>query len=290
MAIVDSELEGPVSNRKLAAGGMTMNVVGVSVFVADGVAITSPTNSKLTTVDLLNNVSFPGRAEAGYDAATAIVAGKYDTDTKLLTADSIEIEPAENLLSGAFSKANPLTINDVTVTKLSDSRMPCLKITNEFGFEVIPTDALVGTLAIAGGYFANNEFFAHTIELSGLADLKSNAPQLAITRAKAREREPNNKRGDELEIRGSVTLLHTGATQQLIEIFRVDAGVETKLGTTVATMDADFNKFATFRYNDDTPPTVDPVLGKAPTTIRAYNRSDDAGNCKADLDTDLRPL
>ncbi len=218
MAVIDSEIEGPVSGVPVlnAAGDVvTMTVNGVPVRVPatvldpdTGLPVPMPIHTptgRISLAQLANATPFPGRKRRtptgaledipGFDAATAIVEGGFEIDPmqpfpNILVATTMEIEPAENLLLGAVTSIAPLRINGVEVREIVDpvGRMAFGGYKNEFGFKVTLIPQLVGTAAAAEGYFAGNFFFAHTVEVDALAPLVAGQPPVSITRARTRRR------------------------------------------------------------------------------------------------------
>ncbi len=290
MAVIDAEIEGRITDADPAGAGAMLTVVGVSVLVPDGTEIRTPTKL-LTVAELLDPTPFPGRAEDGFIGGTAIVEGTFDTATGLLTATSVEVEPAENLLLGALTAFAPATINLVPVVLLPEDepRLPADPLVNEFGFPVVMNDKVLDQPAAADGYYDGAIFRAYHMEVAATADLVSNDPQIVITRAQFQERDPADERGDSFDIRGAVTMMHAppGVTLQLIEVFRLDGGVATSLGQTEAERDPEFPRFARWRMDGQTAPTFDPVLGLSPARVRATNLSDDANLASAESETDI---
>lgn len=147
----------------------------------------------------------------------------------------------------------------------------------------------LGTGASAEGYYANNVFNAFLVEADQGTPVSA-APQATITRAQARERTPNNARGDEVEVRGSVTLGHVAANvnTQNVRVFRVDGNTQTLLGDVTATRAVDTPNVATFIFRVTTPPTNNAVLGVSPTTVRVVNTSPGALNASATAPVEVR--
>jgi hypothetical protein len=204
----------------------------------------------------------------------------------------VEVEPAENVLIGALTSVGPATINRVPVDLLpaNEPRLPADPVMNEFGIPVILNAVVLDKLAVSNGYYDGARFRAYHLEVDASADLVSNAPQIAVTRALFREQDPANQEGDGFEIRGGVTFMHApgGVTQQQIEVFRLDGGAATSLGTTVALRDPEFPRFGKWRLRGDTPLTNDPILGRSPLRVRAVNLSIGANSVAAEADTDIR--
>lgn len=268
MAVVPAELEGAVGAQPNLADPDTvmMTVVGVTVRVPrltqdpdlpPGRSMLTPIHTpsrRITLVELAGPGVIDGRTPlTGFAGATAIVAGDYDTSTKVLTAASVEIEPAENLLAGAVTSVSPLAINDVLVTPIVDTRMAFSGFTNEFGFQVTPVPALLGTAATAEGYFLGGLFLAHSIELDASAPMVPNQPPVSITRTRTRRR-PGGPAT--LDIRGGADFNAVpGLNIFQVAIRRVDKD-PINLGTVLssnligierATRDAAFPRFGLWR-------------------------------------------
>ncbi|MDG3004376.1 hypothetical protein [Paludisphaera mucosa] len=290
MAVVPAELEGMVGVQPTLVdpNTVTMSVVGVAVSVSrliqdpdlpSGQNMLTPIHTpsrRIFLAELAGPGVIDGRAPlAGFAGATAIVAGDYDTTTKVLTAASVEIEPAENLLAGAVTSVNPLTINEVAVMPVVDARMAFGGFTNEFGFRVTPVAALVGTAASAEGYFVGNTFFAHTVELDASAPLVPGQPPVSLTRSRTRRRPGGPATVD---IRGGVDFNALPALNVFqVAIRRVDKNpidLTTVLGSNLigierATRDAAFPRFGLWRLQGRLTQPPEGVSAREPFPLTA---------------------
>lgn len=284
------EMEGIVSAINPDGGNVRLTVMGADVRVPAGTPVNTPVGS-LTFAQLLDTITpLPGRSVGGFLNGTAIVTGSINNG--IITASDIQIEPAENVILGEVTtnSTSVFAVNGVNVQLIDDSRLKAKPPRNEFGFDIKLDSVTVGTPVSVEGYFDGTLFRAFIIDVDGPATLTKTDPQISITRAQSRERTPNATRGDEVEVRGSVTMSHvaTGITTQSIEVYRFDNGVPTQLGFATATQDADNPNFASFRYRENTPPSNDPVLGRAPTEFRVINASTGANRPSANLKSDVR--
>lgn len=276
-----AEIEGSVSAiTSNLDGSATMTVMGMTVNVPVGTFVSTPSAS-LTLAQLADPAPLPNRTEAGFTGGTAIVTGTV-APSGVITADDVFVEPAENVILGVITanNAGALSINTVPIVMLNDARIPALPVRDVNGVVIIPASIPVGTRASAAGYFANGVFNAFLVE-AGAGTPVNQTPQVTITLAIARERNAN--RGDDVEVRGSVTTFHvaTGVTTQTVRIFRVDGTTQTLLGTATATLDPLTPGVAEWRFRVTTPVTNNPVLSLAPTTVRVVNISAGANNTSA---------
>jgi hypothetical protein len=249
MAVVPAEIEGMVTVKPVLNGNTaTMTVMGVAVVVPrqtqdpdlpTGQLMPTPIKTPTKTItleELVGNAKFNGRAEEGFDKATAIVEGDYDTATKVLTATGVEIEPAENLLLGALTSINPLTINDVPVLPITDARMKFEGFTNEFGFQVTLNQSLVGTAATAEGYFVGGTFYAHLIEVDASAPMVPGQKPVAFTRQNTRSR-PGGPAS--VDIRGGVDFSFLPGFQNMrVVVSRMDVLNGNNQGVVIGIVDA----------------------------------------------------
>lgn len=306
---LDAEVEGPVSAIvKNADSSVTMTIMGSTVRVPVGTPVNSPT-AALTVDQLVDPTPLPNRGpiEAtattpavpgfpGFIGGTAIVTGTVGADG-IVTAADVFVEPAENVLLGLVTVNNPgsgttpaeFRINNIPIVLLpaSELRMPSKPVQDVNGIAIFQDSIAVGTGASAEGYFANGVFNAFLVEAEVGTPLVS-APQLTIVRATARERNAN--RGDEVEVRGSVTTTHVaaGVTTQTVRVSRIDGTRVTPLGDALATLDPLIPGVAEWRLRVITPVTTDPVLSTAPTTVRAVNISAGANNASATAPVEVR--
>ena len=277
-ASVISEVEGTVTAISTNLNGsVSMTVMGIAVNVPVGTPVNTPT-VQLTFAQLVSTTPLPNRTQPGFIGGTAIVTGTSDA-RGVLTADSVFVEPAENVILGIVTAntATSISVNNVPVVFIQDARMLAEPVKDVNGIEIISSSIPVGTGAALEGYYSNGIFNAFLMEAEEGTPVVA-APQVAITRATARERGPSNQRGDEYEIRGSTTMTHVapGVTTQTIRVVRIDNGVETLLGPTTATLDV--TGIAVWRLRGATATTNNPVLGVAPTLVKAINTSVGANN------------
>lgn len=286
-ASVVSEVEGTVTAISTNLNGsVSMTVMGIAVNVPVGTPVNTPT-VQLTFAQLVSTTPLPNRTQPGFIGGTAIVTGTSDA-RGVLTADSVFVEPAENVILGIVTSNTTagISVNNIPVAFIQDARMLAEPVKDANGIEIIRSSIPVGTGASVEGYYSNGIFNAFLMEAEQGTPVLA-TPQVAITRATARERTPNNQRGDEYEIRGSTTMTHVapGITTQSIRVVRVDNGVETLLGTTTATLDV--TGIALWRLRGATAPTNNAVLGVAPTVVKAINTSVGANNAFATSPVDV---
>ena len=138
MAIIEASIEGPMGKPSLNGTVVNVPAMGITVRFTPGKtatnrvkAISTPTRSfePLTLAEFTSTVSLPGRTLGGFEGATIIAEGTFDTVAKVLDADFIDVEPSETVLIGALTRvspaaASPLAINGVDVFMLRDSRLP----------------------------------------------------------------------------------------------------------------------------------------------------------------------
>lgn len=284
-------IEGPIDALRTQNGEAVLIVMGREVRIGSAVSVRTPTTT-LTLAQLLNPAPLPGRAQAGFLGATAVVIGEFDVTSAKVLASDVFVEPAENVMGGVVTAIAQglVTVNGARVRMLADLRLPSRPPVNPLGFAIDPGSATVGAPAVAEGYWDGIEFRAYALEIGGKTRLVDLRPQLVVERATARELGPDNQRGDELEVRGAVTMLHVtrGTTTQAIAISRVDGSRVTWLATATATPATDFPGFGTFTLRMTTPPSSDPVLGKAPRRVRVVNTSPGANGASQDVDVVVR--
>jgi hypothetical protein len=271
------ELDGTISTVKTNKDGtVSLTVMGVAVNVPKEVSITSP-SAVLTLAQLADTAPLPGRSQAGFVGGNAFVTGETDPSTGVITASDIFVEPANNLLLGVVTSkgGGPLKVNHMPVELSNDPRMPCAPPKNKYGMPVDIKNLASGTPILIEGYYDGGSFRAFNLEIRGKSTVASPHPQIAIIASKCWERAPNSSVGDEVEIRGAVTMTHTPAeaTTQTIRVFRIDNGVDTMLGDAIAKRDSDDPNYALFDFKIATPPSSDAVLGAAPTRFRVVNIS-----------------
>jgi hypothetical protein len=288
MAIVEAEVEGTISAVVPTAGGAELTLMGVPIAVTAATAISTPTQA-LTVAQLLDPTPLPGRAQPGFAGGTGIVEGQFDTDTGILTAATLAVEPAENVMVGAVTENTPgaLRVNGTPVVLLTDARMAAKPTANEFGFEIVLSSVATGSTASVEGYHDGSVFRAFLFQTDAPAQLADTAPQTSITRAQTRDRDDEH----EIDARGAVTTGHVPANApaaQTVQIYRVDAGAATFLGTVQAAPAIDTPGFAAWRFARRLPAGVGPVLSQVPTRIRAVNISPSANNAQMEVDAEVR--
>lgn len=281
---IEGAVEGPITAVTLNGADLTLTVMGMTINVPAGVPITS-SSTTLTPERLADPTPLPGRTQPGFVGGTAIVTGTAD-EAGVITAADVFVEPAENVLTGVVTASvnGAIEINRVPISLDNDPRMPSFPLRNAFGFAIDPATVTAGNAGSAEGYFAAGVFHAFLVEVDGPTQVLDPNPQVSVLRAQCRERTPNTQRGDEVEVRGGVTTAHVAptVTTQTIQVFRVDNGIATLLGTTTATLDPLNPGFAEWRFRATTPPSADPVLGACPTLVRAVNVSPGANNATAE--------
>lgn len=283
----DAEFEGPLLTVDPTTG--ELSVMKIKVIVDGNTKIESP-SATLTLDQLKDTTVLPGRTEEGFKGGTATVTGTVDPMTGVVTARTLHVEPAENVVLGVITEnvGGKVKINGLQVEYLSDARMPLKAIQNEFGFAIKPGSILVGTPGSVEGYYDGTLFRAFLLEIDGVAELVDPNPQVSILRAETRDRKPGKR--DDVDVRGAVTMGHAANSvmTQRIALYRIDNGVEAPLGTVDAERVADNLGFARWTFSERTPASSDPVYSHAPTRIRARNMSDGAGLVSIDFDAEVR--
>ncbi|TLD68442.1 hypothetical protein FEM03_22835 [Phragmitibacter flavus] len=274
-AAVPVELDGAITAVKLNNdGSATLTVMGVTVTLPKGTPVTSP-SAMLTLQQLADTTPLPGRTEAGFVGGTAFISGTGDPATGSVTASDVFVEAAKHIVVGFVTSGEPLTVNNMPVSFSKDPRLPSAPPKNKYGFPVKVSALKSGTPVVVEGYWDGKSFRAFSTAINGKAEVMSIYPQVAIVASKSWERTPNNEKGDDVEIRGSVTMSHAPntITTQTIRIFRVDKGVDTMLGDAIANRDPEDPDYGTFNFKVTTPPSSDAILGSAPTRFKAVNIS-----------------
>jgi hypothetical protein len=239
---VPAEVEGTLTSITPGTGSVELKVMDVRINVpGTGVVISTPTRDDLTLADLTGGAPFPGRSQAGFLGGTAIVLGTADEETGLITAESVFLEPAENVVLGVVTPtvttptpdpAGTLRVNGMLVKFLTDPRITFDKPLNDLGFEVSFASIVPGTAVAIEGYYSESEksFYAFALEATNVPALVSTL-QVSILRAQGR-----TDRG-ELDVRGAVSGV-TGTGPVNVQIFRVRPnntfGAATRIGTVAA--------------------------------------------------------
>ena len=278
--------EGPIESIDLQLdGSVIMKVMGVTVNVPTSTVIESPTR-QLTLRQLANRTPLPGRTQPGFIGGTALINGVVDIATGSFTATDMVVEPAENVLIGVVTSVAPLKILNSEIAPINDTRIP-FHFVNEFGFTLAPNPVVeVGTLASAEGYYAGGKFQAFLLDIAGDLPLANPVTDINVQRAQARERTPNVRRGDEVKTRGFYHVPN-GVTPT-IRVFRVDGGVATLLGSAAVVPDLN-PKFGVWNFDFITPPSSDPVLGTAPTSLRVVIIASDGTTARVVVVPELIP-
>jgi hypothetical protein len=208
-AQVPVEIEGPISAVEDNLDGTgTITVMGMTIQIPATAVITTPTTT-LTMAQLADPSPLPGRTQAGFIGGTAIAVGTVDADGQV-TAESVFTEPAENVILGVITSnaPDPLTMNNVPIVLLSDSRMPAGPPLNDLGLEIVLDNIPLGTAAAVGGYFDGTNFQAFSLEAAGAAPADQ-TPLVGITRAAGRNG------GGRLEVRGGLSGISGDQTLEL---------------------------------------------------------------------------
>lgn len=292
MALYDTEIEGTVSGIAADGTGAKMTVNGIDVrFAVSATNKLSTPAGALTIAQLLDTSPLPGRTSSGFEAGTAIVIGKFDSNTKKLAASEITIEPSENVIVGGITRNDSGTprkieVNGVPIALIEDARFKAAPVRNEFGFEVKPGTITIDMPASVEGYFGGGTFHAFVLEVDGPAQLVKTNPQVSVLRAQGRSRGAEY----DLDARGAITTTHAtiGQTQR-IEIYRVDivggVPVENRIGGLQVRVIA--GGFSKWRFDERI--TAGPgFLANPPTMIRAYNSSVTPSAVSADFEVEVR--
>jgi hypothetical protein len=271
-------IEGPVTAITDLGGAGNMTCDGAFVQIPAGIPLTSP-SAKLTMAQLADPTPFPnagasvtGAARAGFIGGTCIIDGIRDDVTGVLTADTVYVEIAENVLVGAVTNSPALgngafSVLGAPITPLTDPRMSSLKpaagfygptgvhngfvesARNNFGFGVaLDTVGLPAPdiSAVTGYYGSDGVFYAHTIDTTGGTPLVLD-PRPSAQLAQCRDRTTANK--DELEVRGGCILSRPGVAQAVSISGHTAAGALIQTyGTATCTPDAVDPRFGAYRY------------------------------------------
>jgi hypothetical protein len=278
-------VEGPIREVPYNPdGSATMLVQDVVVHVPAELGIDSPT-TVLTVRQLCIRNRLPGRTEPGFLGGTALINGVVDLATHKFTATDVTVEPAENVVIGAITSVSPLRIQGTEVTLSTDPRI-LTQIMNDYGFPARLSGISVGQPAAAEGYYAGGKLYGYVIHLGLSAALANDVSQVNIQRADSRERVPNINRADEVDARGFY--YSKDGLIPIIQIFRDDKGVLTSLGFATLVPDAVNPKYGVWTFRVDTPTTANPVLGTAPSKIKAVLNGSAGVTANAVIETTLR--
>ena len=278
-------VEGPIREVTYNPdGSATMLVQDVVVHVPAALGIDSPT-TVLTVRQLCIRNRLPGRTEPGFLGGTALINGVVDLSTLKFTATDVTVEPAENVVIGVITSVSPLRIQGTEVALSTDPRI-ITRIVNTYGFPSRLDGISVGQPAAAEGYYASGKLQGYAIELDISAALVNDVSQVNIQRASSRERVPNINRGDEVDTRGFY--YSKDGLIPIIQIFRDDKGVLTSLGFATLVPDAVNPNYGVWTFRVDTPTTANPVLGTAPTKIKAVLNGSNGVTANAEIDAEVR--
>jgi hypothetical protein len=180
-------LEGPISALTDNGDGTgSITVMGITVAIPSGAPITTPT-AALSIADAADATPLPGRTQNGFIGGTAIIEGNGDIIAGY-TADSVFLEPAENILGAEITSTpgEPLAIGGVELSPTGDARIPAGPFTNAFGFEVDPLTVPLGTGATSEGYLANDgsgvmQYFGIAVDAGDLVN--AGMTEVSIIRA-----------------------------------------------------------------------------------------------------------
>ncbi|MBB5031550.1 hypothetical protein [Prosthecobacter vanneervenii] len=272
VTIAEGPIKGLVRN---ADGTVLMTIMGVPVILNANTRVRTPM-AVLTFNQLMSITKMPGRNQRGFMNGTALARGFQDANG-VMTAVDVLVQPAENVVVGMITKNSGglLEMNQMPVKFCMDARMPSRGAMNGFAIPIDLASVTVGSTASVEGYYDDaSTFQSINLYIDTLAPPLSRAPQVAFIVTRAVENIPNTKKGDTLDIRGGVTFFHDkAALTQSINLYRIDNNVATFLGSAVATRSLVYPDYGLWRFNGTTFPTADPVLGNAPTVIRAVNTS-----------------
>jgi hypothetical protein len=312
MPLIAVEIEGPVNGPIVLnqGGSSVLNVLGKSVVVDPNVAfvsaaqpgsVSTPT-AKLTLAQLADPTPFPGRTQAGFDGAVVIVKGHFDPSTGTISVarvskpgnqgdlpfhdyPSVEIQPYETVLVGPCSKNAPgnFQVAGVTVQFLpsatTNPRLPGLPPESEEGFEIDLSSVKINAQTAVEGYFGNAGVF-HAFRVQAPGTLFSNAPQISIQRATAKQ---HGNRW-ELGVRGFITRLHlpAGSPDQTVRVFQRVGGTPQHLKTVKVSLPP-AGQTARWDFKLQLPPMATP-----PTTIfAAYNSAPGPILPEAELEVEI---
>ncbi len=263
-------LEGPISALTDDGDGTgSITVMGVTVDIPVGTPITTPTAS-LGITAAANPSVLPGRTQAGFVGGTAIIEGSGDLAGGY-SADSVFLEPAENILGAATTSlpGESLQVAGVALSPTGDARIPNGPFTNVFGFEVDPDSVPQGSGVVSEGYLSNDgsgvmNYFA--IEVDGGTLVNAGITEVSISRAQCQE-DPGNP--IELRVQGAV---HDFAPS---DVSITDGGSQVPFGTVTPVADvAPFGVYS-FVLRGDAAFTVCPTSVSATfngvTTTAAVN-------------------
>jgi hypothetical protein len=272
-------VEGPVTAITNLGGAGNITCDGAFIHIPAGIPLTSP-SAKLTMAQLADPTPFPnagvspvtGGARAGFIGGTCIIDGIRDDVSGVLTADTVYVELAENVLVGAVTNSPALgngafSVLGAPVTPLTDPRMSSIKpaagfygptgvhngfvesARNDFGFGVnlntvgVPAPDLA---SVVGYYGSDSVFYAHTIDTTGGTPLVLD-PRPSAQLAQCRDRNVANK--DELEVRGGCILAKPGTAQAVSISGHTAAGALIQTyGTATCTPDVIDPRFGAYRY------------------------------------------
>lgn len=281
-------VEGPIKGiTRNADGTLLLTVMGVPVILKPSTRLHSP-SAFLTFNQLLNITKLPGRLQRGFMNGTAIATGSQDA-TGVMTAVNVSFTPAENVVVGMITQnaGGLLAVNQMPVKFCNDARMPGRGAMNAFAIPIDLASVVVGTTATLEGYYDDaSTFQSINLYIDTAAPPLSTAPQVSFMVLRATEQ---LTKGDDVEALGGVTFFHAGgANTQTINLYRVDGKAVSLIGSGTATRDNAFPNYGLFRIRVTTAVTSDPVLGKAPSVLRAVNISPGANMASTEDLVDIR--
>jgi hypothetical protein len=276
----EASVEGPLTAITNLGGTGSVVCNGSLIQIVAATAISSP-SAKLTMAQLADPTPFPnsgfnpvtGGARAGFLGGTCIIDGIRDDVTGVITADSVFVEVAENVIVGAVTNSPALgngafAILGTPVVALTDPRMSATQLAagfygptgvhsgatevarNQYGFGVdLNTVGLPAPdIATAEGYLGSDSVLhAFIIETTGGTPLSLD-PRPSATLAQCRDRNVANK--DELEVRGGCVLATPGVAQAIqLSGHRADGSlIQTYAPTVTCAPDPVDPRFGAFRY------------------------------------------
>lgn len=228
-------IEGPIESIKgNPDGSVTMQVMRMTVMIPAAViqagGVSSP-SKPLTFEEIVDPAPLPGRGhddwvgdkanvrflsrraegpgQPGFVGGTAKGTGQVSANGVVMI-EQVIFEPAENVVIGVITGTQPLTVNNMPVELLTDSRIPVATL-NDHGFEIDLAQATVGQGVAVEGYFAGGVMKAFQVSVTG-APAKDPGLQVAASRAQGR---PDK---GELQVNGAVSGVAPGAPAPAIRL------------------------------------------------------------------------
>jgi hypothetical protein len=284
--------EGPIKGlARNPDGTLLLTVMGVPVIINANTRVHSPT-ALLTFNQVMDITRMPGRIQRGFMNGAALARGTQDAKGVITAVDVLLQPTAESVVVGMITKNSVglLEMNQMPVKFCYDARYPGRGPMNTFAIPIDLASVTVGTTAAIDGYYDDaSTFQSINLYIDTAAPPLSTAPQVAFIVTRATERIPNIQKGDDYDIRGGVTFFHDkAALTQSLNLYRIDNGKATFLGSTVATRNPLFPDYGLWQLKGSTFPTADPVLGNAPPVVRVVNTSPGANMATAEDIVDIR--